>query len=400
MSSKGYPTEHKSLKTGKVITTERFNTISGTGYGKYANDVAPKSYYELTPSTQSALSYDESKGVIELAGHAARRGDMIRIMDSGTYNRFELEVLDVDGDFIFVDPRILDHTSIVSFKILRAVSNLTDPDGAITASTGPTQVVIDGAVVQIETDEADVTKNKPMPSRLYISKDGDNVPVNKDTNNPNNTQGIPVEIVSGSGSEINITAGDINVQTSHTGLNPDSMQIGDGTTVLGITVAKEAKVNDDKLNTVVGEKADVVEDDYTKTASLIALTKGVMKSVQGLQMPNGLNLESTQEDVKTAVESIAIKITSLEAKDFATETTLDGVKTAVESIDTKSSDLANIKNRLNVMASGLVPEVYDEIALSYTGEDLTGVVYKLSSSTVATLTLAYSNGKLTGVVKS
>lgn len=52
---------------------------------------------------------------------------------------------------------------------------------------------------------------------------------------------------------------------------------------------------------------------------------------------------------------------------------------------------------------GLDIPAHDYIALSYTGPDLTGVVYKTGGSggtTVATLTLAYTDGKLTSVTKS
>lgn len=52
------------------------------------------------------------------------------------------------------------------------------------------------------------------------------------------------------------------------------------------------------------------------------------------------------------------------------------------------------------MVQGLVNQPYDEIALSYTGTDLTGVLYKLGGVTVATLTLGYASGKLTSVVRS
>lgn len=48
----------------------------------------------------------------------------------------------------------------------------------------------------------------------------------------------------------------------------------------------------------------------------------------------------------------------------------------------------------------LVPEQYDELVLSYTGENITGVVYKNATVTVATLTLSYTSGKLTGVVRT
>ncbi len=52
------------------------------------------------------------------------------------------------------------------------------------------------------------------------------------------------------------------------------------------------------------------------------------------------------------------------------------------------------------IVQGLVNQPYDEIALSYTGSDLTGVVYKLGGVTVATLTLAYTGTNLTSVVRS
>ena len=50
--------------------------------------------------------------------------------------------------------------------------------------------------------------------------------------------------------------------------------------------------------------------------------------------------------------------------------------------------------------NALVPNKYDEIALSYTGENLTGVVFKLATATIATLTLTYSGANLVGVVKT
>ena len=58
--------------------------------------------------------------------------------------------------------------------------------------------------------------------------------------------------------------------------------------------------------------------------------------------------------------------------------------------------------RLDIV-SGLVPESYDYIALSYTGTNLTGVVYKtggVGGSTVATLTLAYTGAILNSVTRS
>jgi hypothetical protein len=53
--------------------------------------------------------------------------------------------------------------------------------------------------------------------------------------------------------------------------------------------------------------------------------------------------------------------------------------------------------------STLVPDNYDYIALTYTGDNLTKVVYKSggsSGSTVATLTLAYTGSQLISVTKT
>jgi hypothetical protein len=48
---------------------------------------------------------------------------------------------------------------------------------------------------------------------------------------------------------------------------------------------------------------------------------------------------------------------------------------------------------------GLSIPSHDGIEMTYTGDDLTGVVYKSGEDTVATLTLGYTDGKLTSVVR-
>lgn len=53
-----------------------------------------------------------------------------------------------------------------------------------------------------------------------------------------------------------------------------------------------------------------------------------------------------------------------------------------------------------LMGTGLVPEAYTSIELGYTGSNLTSVVYKLSGTTVATLTLAYIGSQLDSVTRS
>ena len=53
--------------------------------------------------------------------------------------------------------------------------------------------------------------------------------------------------------------------------------------------------------------------------------------------------------------------------------------------------------------SALVPSAYDYISLSYTGSNLTGVVYKsggAAGTTVATLAIAYSGSDITSVTRT
>lgn len=79
---------------------------------------------------------------------------------------------------------------------------------------------------------------------------------------------------------------------------------------------------------------------------------------------------------------------------MARSTTVDMGQAIKESFDPDSASLS-----VNIMSS-LVPQKYDEIDLSYTGDNLTGVVYKSAGVTVATLTLTYAGSTLTNVVRT
>lgn len=52
------------------------------------------------------------------------------------------------------------------------------------------------------------------------------------------------------------------------------------------------------------------------------------------------------------------------------------------------------------VVQGLVNQPHDEIVLGYSGSNVTDVTYKLAGVTVATLTLTYTAGALTSVVRT
>jgi hypothetical protein len=98
-----------------------------------------------------------------------------------------------------------------------------------------------------------------------------------------------------------------------------------------------------------------------------------------------------------------------DGKDKAAEVNADGalkVDIASATLDVTASgvEIKNDSGNPIPVVTGLEIPEHDYIALSYTGANLTGVVYKTggsSGTTVATLTLAYDgSGNLTSVTKS
>lgn len=79
---------------------------------------------------------------------------------------------------------------------------------------------------------------------------------------------------------------------------------------------------------------------------------------------------------------------------MATGADKDFAQVIKESFDPDAGGL-----KVNVV-SNLIPNTYDSIQLTYTGDDLTEVVYKKDGLTVATLDLTYSGGKLVQVDRS
>lgn len=107
-------------------------------------------------------------------------------------------------------------------------------------------------------------------------------------------------------------------------------------------------------------------------------------------------LEAKDFATETTLAAQAADVALLEAKDFATETTLAA----------QAADIALLEDRL---AGSLVPETHDYVATTYVAAgngvgEIETVTYKTGGSggtTVATLTLTYdANDKLSTVTRS
>lgn len=153
------------------------------------------------------------------------------------------------------------------------------PPQSVAVAVPPLEFLKDGSSVNVEQDTVTPSNNNALPSLQFIVKDGVQVPVTKSTGTPSNTVGIPVEIVAATGTPINITAGDINVQLTDMGLNPDSVKLGDGS-------GNYLKVNADGSSDVTIKNSSI-----TVTAS-------------SLPLPTGASTEAKQDSLITKVTDI------------------------------------------------------------------------------------------------
>lgn len=92
----------------------------------------------------------------------------------------------------------------------------------------------------------------------------------------------------------------------------------------------------------------------------------------------------------------------------------EGIKHSTQHIDNKSFDqtyevqtfaqaVYDSTNSVLRRKMPLVPQTYDYVSLSYTGDNLTGCVFKVGGSggtTVGTLVLAYTGSNLTSVTRT
>jgi hypothetical protein len=104
--------------------------------------------------------------------------------------------------------------------------------------------------------------------------------------------------------------------------------------------------------------------------------------------------------VPVAVDATGAVVISGTVSSIGNVETILNAQTAIETV--MAADLAATKASAASIAGLSIP-ANDYIALSYTGANLTGVVYKTGGAggtTVATLTLAYSGSNLISVTKS
>lgn len=188
-----------------------------------ANQVIQRSFDEPTDSlnvnsqlktvyksgtTQTATGSNSTFDKIVTAGVIPDAGDMIRFV-TGAYIGLERTVKDLNTSgttFFYLTEALPSSPTGYTYDILKKTTVTADQYGNLLVTTssisssGPIKFNLDGSVVEVTEDSIIPSNNLPLP----------------------------VKITSATG-PINITAGDLNVQLSDVGLNPDVTRLGDGT---------------------------------------------------------------------------------------------------------------------------------------------------------------------------
>lgn len=180
---------------------------------------------------------------------------------------------------------------------------------------GATQFVRDGVLEEVAEDTTTPANNRPFPTGLYFVKNGMMIPVT-DSAVPSEVAAIPVTIKATDGTNITITAGDINIQTTSEGPTFDSQRIGDGTGVY-------LKINSNGSINIVSQE---IVDELLTIQGKQDLQQQALEDLISNMEADSLILD----DIKAAAESIAEDVS-----DAATETTLAEIKTELE----KKADL-------------------------------------------------------------
>jgi len=145
-------------------------------------------------------------------------------------------------------------------------------------------------------------------------------------------------------------------------------------------MTRNTVLRDSDGKTIDNEKQDAEQAELTARAKRVVLV-----DTDGTEFGS-----SNRLPVDASIEAADIEIGAVEIKNATDDTR------AVVTTDNQLKVFDNVAN-------SLVPSQYDYISLGYMGEDLTSVVFKTGGSggtTVATLTLAYSDGNLVSVTKT
>lgn len=197
------------------VDQARYTTIQEMSGRRHALDVLIHGAYQI--GTVKSIVTGSNVRIIKSTAHGANKNDIIRLSNGTEFSA--ISVPDVNTIVTSVELDI-DPTGD-TFTVWRHITPSYNNDGSlnVSVSQGP---------VQYNRKTGGVTTATQ---------------VLEDLDTPTNSRALPVVIQQLDGAPINITAGDLNVSLRHNGADPSSIKIGDGTTLVGVTVSNAMKVD-------------------------------------------------------------------------------------------------------------------------------------------------------------
>lgn len=317
----GYRTQQKSGQP----QYQTLQQVGRAGGGSYATDTVQKVLFEAS-TVDDAVEAGSTKSVITATAHQALPGDMVRFLPSSANPSVEVGVISVTANTITLAGDLPAVPLVADlFKVMRWITPLADANGSPLSTSGPVSFELDAVITN----------------------------VTKDTVTPANTVGLPVQIVGANGVDINITAGDINVQTSASGPNFDSMRIGDGTNLMAVNASLEATVVDAGANTKLTSIDGKVLTDTQLRATPVAVS-GPLTDTQLRATAVPVSGPLTDVQLRAVAVPVSLAASPLPTG-AATEAKQDVGNTSLGSIDTKTPAL--VTGRVPVDGSGVTQPI-------------------------------------------
>lgn len=199
-------------------------TVQKVGFSRAAIDVVHRGYYALNPvpTTPFIIEAGSTDSLLVLTAHGFKAGDLVRLDNTANpINEFEVVIDEIiDANTVKLAGYLsASLTAGDTFFGLRPIAERFD-------ETGATLAVVASPPISYNRKAAGTTVQTS---------------VLEDLDTPTNSRAMPVVIHSIDGAPIIVNAGDLSVSTSHVN---DSMAIGDGTRLVGVTTNNELKTSD------------------------------------------------------------------------------------------------------------------------------------------------------------
>lgn len=318
----GRPTSVRLEKhtTSKDLRDFQYVTVQPIGSSRNALDAMVMGAYIRT--SDAVVEAGSTNNIVVLTGHGCKKGDIVRFKTtSNTIEEFEVTI-----------DKIIDANSFELSAILSA--DLT---------AGDTIDLLRPITQQFTANGGQVVSVTPAPISYVL--DGVEVEVEEDTVTPANNKALPVKVVD-FGGDISLTANNLNVQLTHTGANPDSVQLGDGTTTVGVTLSNELKVSDTSSHT----KLDTLSADLNDIETDIEAGNVLLTTISNIDFATEAKQDSQiveLQDIESDIEAGNALLTTIDAD-------TGNIVTNTGSIDTKLTTTNNLLGTIDADTGGIL----------------------------------------------